>query len=102
VVTVRVSCTQDASGSLELRTAGKVKTSKSSKAKRLDLGRKSFKLKRGQSLKLKVKIKGAGKRVIKRSKKGITAQSTVTVRQSFGVRSLSLRKGDKLKIKAKK
>jgi hypothetical protein len=49
-----------------------------------------------------VKIKGAGKRVIKRSKKGITARSMVTVRQSFGVRSLSLRKGDKLKIKAKK
>ncbi len=49
-----------------------------------------------------MKIKGAGKRVIKRSKKGITAQSMVTVRQSFGVRSLSLRNGDKLKIKAKK
>jgi Ca2+-binding RTX toxin-like protein len=103
VVTVRVSCTADASGSLQLRTAGKVKTSKKSKrAKRLSLGRKSFKLKRGQSAKLKVRIKGSGKRVIKRSKKGITAQATVTVRQSFGVRSLSLRKGDKLKIKAKR
>jgi Ca2+-binding RTX toxin-like protein len=103
VVTIRVSCTQDASGSLQLRTAGKVKTSANSKhSKRLILGRKGFKLKRGQSVKLKVKIKGAGKRVIKRSKKGITARSMVTVRQSFGVRSLSLRKGDKLKIKAKK
>ena len=74
----------------------------SAKAKRSTLGHKSFKLKRGQSTKVKVRIKGAGKRVIKRSKKGINAQSTVTVRQQFGVRSMSLKKGDKLKIKAKR
>ena len=102
VVTLRVSCTADAAGTLQLRTGGKVKTSKRAKAKRLNLGRKSFKLKRGQSAKVKIRIKGAGKRVIKRSKKGINAQSTVTVRQKFGVRSMSLKKGDRLKIKAKR
>ncbi len=102
VVTLRVSCTADASGTLQLRTGGKVKTSKQAKAKRLTLGRKAFKLKRGQSAKVKIRIKSAGKRVIKRSENGINAQSTVTVRQKFGVRSMSLKKGDRLKIKAKK
>ena len=54
VVTVRVSCTADASGSLQLRTAGKVKTS--GQAKRLVLGSKSFKLGRGKNAKVKVRI----------------------------------------------
>jgi hypothetical protein len=102
VVTIRVSCTQDASGSLQLRTAGKVKSSKKARAKRLSLGRKSFKLKKGQNTKLKIRVKSSGKRAIKRSKRGVTARATVTVRQKFGVRSMSLRKGDSVKITAAK
>jgi hypothetical protein len=103
VVTVKVSCTDDAAGALQLRTAGAVKTSKSKRrARRLSLGRRSFKAKRGQSLKVKVRIKGSGKRAIKLNKRGITARATLTVRQSFGVRALSTKTGDKLKIKAKR
>src|SRR4029450_5773522 len=55
VGTVRSPCTAAASGTLQLRTGGKVKTPKKAKAKRLTLGRKSFKLKRGQSAKLKIR-----------------------------------------------
>ncbi len=84
VVTVRVSCTADAAGSLQLRTAGKVKSSKRSKAKKLTLGQKSFKLKRGQSTKVKVRVKGAGKRVIKRSEKGVTTRRRSPCARSSG------------------
>jgi hypothetical protein len=112
VVTVRVSCTGDASGSLLLQTfvpatqlqkaRKKARKSDHLKAKRMTLGRASFKLRRGQNAKLRVRIKSDGKRIIKRSRKGIDARATLTVRQSFGVRALSLKNGDKLKIKAQR
>jgi hypothetical protein len=111
VVTVRVSCTEDASGSLLLQTYRPVKQldkarkkargSSKLKAKRVTLGRGSFKLRRGQNKKVKIRLKGSGRQLVKRRKKGLDARAVLTVRQSFGVRSLSLKNGDRLKIKAK-
>ena len=103
VVTIKVSCTDDASGSLVLQTFQPAKTSKKkARAKRVTLGRGSFKVKAGGNKKVKVRIKSTGKRLVKHSKKGLEARAILTVRQSFGVRSLSLKNGDKLKIKAKR
>jgi hypothetical protein len=104
VVSVKVSCTEQASGRLTLGTAGKVRTSQSkrAKARKLSLGAKSFTATAGQAKTLKVRVSRRGRRVVQRSKKGITVRALVTVRQSFGIRALSTRTGDKIKLKAKR
>ena len=112
VVTITVSCTDDASGSLLLQTykplkqldkaRKKARGSAKLKAKRVTLGKGSFKLKRGQNKKVKVRLKGSARQLVRRSKKGLDARAVLTVRQSFGVRALSLENGRKLKIKAKR
>ena len=59
VVSLRLRCLSNAKGSVQLRSAGRVKTGKG-KARRISLGRKSFAGKKGQRLNVRVKVaKGA-------------------------------------------
>jgi len=102
VVTIKVSCRDDASGSLLLQTYQAKKSSKKSPPKKIALGRSSFKLKAGGNTKVKVRLKKNGRKLVNRRKKGLDARAILTVRQSFGVRALSLKNGDKVMIKAKK
>ncbi len=102
VVTIKVSCRDDASGSVLLQTYQAKKSSKKSPPKKITLGRSSFKLKAGGNTKVKVRLKKSGRKLVNRRKKGLDARAILTVRQSFGVRALSLKNGDKVTIKAKK
>jgi Ca2+-binding RTX toxin-like protein len=79
VVTLRLRCQTNAQGRVQLRSAGRVKSGKG-KARRVTLGRKSFKAKKNQILTVRIKVAKGASRVVKR-KKRLRVQAVVAVRR---------------------
>ena len=67
-MTVRMRCGFSAKGTLQLKSAGSVKTGKG-KARRLTLGRKSFTGKKNQLVNVKVKMSKSARKALKGKKR---------------------------------
>jgi hypothetical protein len=78
LVSLRMTCAFNAKGSVQLRSAGRVRTGKG-KARRLVLGRKSFTSKLGK-LTVRIRVSKSGRSVIKR-KKRLRVQAFLAVRR---------------------
>lgn len=79
VVSLRLRCLINAKGSVQLRSAGRVKSGKG-KARRISLGRKSFTAKKGQRLNVRVKVAKGARSVVKR-KKRLRVEAIFSVRR---------------------
>jgi hypothetical protein len=79
VVSLRLRCLTNARGSVQLRSASRVKAGKG-KARRITLGRKSFTGKKGQRLNVKVKVAKGARSIVKR-KKRLRVQAIFSVRR---------------------
>ena len=78
-VTVRMRCGFSAKGTLQLKSAGKVKTGKG-KARKLTLGKKSFTGKKNQLVTVKVKMSKSARKALK-GKKLLKAEALLSVRR---------------------
>ena len=78
-VTVRMRCGFSAKGTLQLKSAGKVKTGKG-KARKLTLGKKSFTGKKNQLVNVKVKMSKSARKALK-GKKLLKAEALLSVRR---------------------
>jgi len=80
VVSVRMRCALAARGTMRLESAGRVRSGKG-KARKLNLGRKSFRGRAGQRLTVRVKLSGAGRSLIKR-RKSLRVRAVLRVRRN--------------------
>ncbi len=78
-VSVPMKCGFNARGTLQLKSAGKLKTGKG-KARKLSLGKKSFTGKAGKSVMVKVKISKSARKALK-GKKLLKAEALLSVRR---------------------
>ena len=79
VVSLRMRCLSNARGTVQLRSAGRVKASKG-RARRITLGRKSFTGKRNQQLTVRVRVGKSARSVVKR-KRRLRVQATISMRR---------------------
>ena len=96
-VTLRMRCASPAKGSVQLRSAGRVKVGKG-KARRLNLGKKSFTGKRGQVVTVRVKVSSSARRAIQRRKR-LRVEVTLAVRRDGANASMRTKK-NKLTLRA--
>ena len=79
-VSLRMRCAFAAKGTVQLRSAGRVKVGKR-KARRLNLGRKSFTGRAGQPVTVRLKLSKSARTTIKRRKR-LRVQATLSVRRN--------------------
>jgi hypothetical protein len=77
------TASEPASGVLRLKTAAKLKTSKSGKSKIITLGSKPFQTNQGRSISVKIALKTAVLRLL-REHGPLTARATITLRDGAG------------------
>jgi Ca2+-binding RTX toxin-like protein len=78
-VSVRLRCGANGRGTLQLKSAGKVRTGKG-KRRKLNLGKKSFTGKRGQIVTVKVKMSKSARKALK-GRKRLRAEALLSVRR---------------------
>ncbi len=96
-VSVRMRCSFAAKGSVQLRSVGNVKVGKG-KARRINLGKKSFTGKANQVVTVRVKVGKSARRAIQRRKR-LRVQATFAVRRS-GANASMRTKRTKLTLRA--
>ena len=88
--TVRLRCSFNARGTVRLRSNGRVKVGKG-KARRLNLGSKSFTGKANQAVSVRVRLPNSGRRAL-RSRKRLRVQATFSIRRDGASRARTNRR----------